>query len=300
MGEKEKEKASKLRWRRGWPPGSQPLSRAALAEGARSGCCDVQWGGLCHHWAQPRRPPGRGMPPPAPTSPGGPSELQRRAMAGHRHLMLLGLVLRPLEASCPAGAGAVAVAVLGPSGGHGQPPVPAPHSSSGLCRVGTHRSMSGTAYGAGSGSGLPAGSSSGASSGASSGSESSQLPSLLLPLLGLQRALRGARRRACRCRCCGGRAPVRGNQGQAWSRGARREPGAGAGPAGLDRPPRPLPHEEARSLSVLGHLEAETPRPDQMSLLPAPQLPSPHPAWGDTAHPLGVGTPSGRLSKASP
>ena len=52
-------------------------------------------------------------------------------------------------------------------------------------------------------------------------------------------------------------------------------------------------------LSVLGHLEAETRRPDQMLLLPAPpQLLSPHPAWGhwgDTARPPGVGTPSGRL-----
>lgn len=199
--------------------------------------------------------------------------------------MLLGLVLRLLEASCPAGAGAMAGAVSGPSGGRGQPPAPAPHSSSGFCRAGTHRSMSGTVYGAGGGSGLPAWASSGASFGAASGSESSQLPSLLLPLLGLQCALRGARRRACRCRCCGGRAPVRGNQAQAWSRGACREPGAGAGRAGLDPPP---PHEEARSLSVLGHLEAETWRPDQMSLLPAP------PSCCPLILP-GAGTPSGRL-----
>ena len=59
-GEKKKKKQESWGDRGGWPPASQPLSRAALAEGARSGCCDVHWGGLCHHWVQPRRPPRQG------------------------------------------------------------------------------------------------------------------------------------------------------------------------------------------------------------------------------------------------
>lgn len=49
--------------------------------------------------------------------------------------------------------------------------------------------------------------------------------------------------------------------------GAGLQQGRLQGARGGAGPPRP---QEARSLSVLGCLEAETPRPDQMSLLPAP------------------------------